>query len=182
MAGAPLGAALYMGVDSGHGVGCGSSHHPGLGGGTLSPCPHPSLAPQVVPKPVVAMNATTIWPPHAQTPAGPYLRTVIINGKMPICDQDLLIPHPTPVQHTTTSVGFKCFCTVSTPAWHCTVGTAGGREAAAGHSRKLFATSKTVWINGRRAGRFGDPLGDNTPAFPCNSRVTGCSPNVFVGV
>tara|TARA_Y100001963_G_scaffold149236_1_gene228357 strand:- start:408 stop:959 length:552 start_codon:yes stop_codon:yes gene_type:complete len=180
-AGAPLGAALYMGVDSGHGVGCGSSHHPGLGGGTLSPCPHPSTAPQVVPKPVAAMNATTIWPPHAQTPAGPYLRTVIINGKMPICDQDLLIPHPTPVQHTTTSVGFKCFCTVNTPAWWCTVGIAGGREAPTGHQRKLFATTATVFVQTLRLGRMSDPLGDTTVAFPCTSLVATASPNVYVG-
>ena len=180
-AGAPLGAALYMGVCSGHGVGCGSSHHPGLGGGTLSPCPHPSLTPAVVPKPVQAMNATTMWPPHAQSPAGPYLRTVIINGKMPICDQDLLIPHPTPTQHSTTSVGYKCFCTVSTPAWHCTIGTAGGREAAVGHSRKLMATTATVFVQKLRLGRMADPLGDQTVAFPCTSLVATASPNVYVG-
>ena len=63
------GAALYMGTDSGHGVGTGSSHHPGLGGGVLPNCPHPSLSPTVVPRPVQAMNATTIWPPHPQLPA-----------------------------------------------------------------------------------------------------------------
>ena len=54
-------------------------------------------------------------------------------------------------------------------------------DTVPGHARKLLATSKTVWINGRRAGRFGDPFGDNTVAFPCNSRVAGCSPNVFIG-
>ena len=179
---AGTGAALYMGSDSGHGVGVGASHHPGLGGGVLPNCPHPSLSPTVVPRTVNSMDATTIWPPHPQLPAGPYLRTVIINGQLPIIDQDILIPHPTPTQHTTTSVGFKCLTVRNTPAWWCTIGTAGGREAAVGHSRKLLATSKTVFINGRRAGRFGDPLGDNTPAFPCNSKITGCSPNVFVGV
>ena len=179
---AGTGAELYMGSESGHGGWVCASHHPGLGGCVLPNCPHPSLSPTVVPRSVNAMDATTIWPPHPQLPAGPYLRTVIINGQLPIIDQDILIPHPTPTQHTTTSVGFKCITVRNTPAWWCTIGTAGGREAAVGHSRKLLATSKTVFINGRRAGRFGDPLGDNTPAFPCNSRVTGCSPNVFVGV
>ena len=175
------GCALYMGTDSGHGVGVGASHHPGLGGGTLPNCPHPSLSPTVVPKPVAAMDAVTVWPPMAQLPNGPYLRTVIVNGQLPICDQDVLTPHPTPTQHATTSVGFKCFTVRNTPAWWCTIGVTGGREAPAGHLRKCMATSKTVWINGLRAGRFGDPLGDQTPAFPCTGRVTGCSPNVFIG-
>ena len=98
---AGTGAALYMGSDSGHGVGVGASHHPGLGGGVLPNCPHPSLSPTVVPRSVNSMDATTIWPPHPQLPAGPYLRTVIINGQLPIIDQDILIPHPTPTQHTT---------------------------------------------------------------------------------
>ena len=71
---------------------------------------------------------------------------------------------------------------VSNPAHWCTIGTAGGREPAVGHSRKLFATVKTVFINGRRAGTFGDPFGDFSVAFPCTSVVTGSSPNVFIGL
>ena len=35
-----IGAALFKGNCSGHGTGSGSSHHPGLGGGILSNCPH----------------------------------------------------------------------------------------------------------------------------------------------
>ena len=62
-----------------------------------------------------------------------------------------------------------------------TIGTRGGREAAEGHARKLFATVKTVFINSKRAGVFGDPFGDGSVAFPCNSVVTGCSKNVFIG-
>ena len=176
------GAALYMGTCSGHGVGSGSCHHPGLGGGILGGCPHPSLYPAIVPKPVAAMNATTIWPPIAQLPNGPTVTNVVINGKIPIVDQDILTPHPTPTQHLTMSVGYKCFTTRNTPAWWCTIGVAAGRETAAGHSRKLLATSKTVFINARRAGRIGDPLGDQTPAFPCTSVVAGGSPNVMVGL
>jgi len=180
--GAPIGAALYMGTCSGHGCGCGSSHHPGLGGGMLSPCPHPSLSPAVVPKPVQAMNATTLWPPMAQLPLTGGVTNVIINKMVPIIDQDILTPHPTPVVHTTSSVGYKCAVTLGTPAWWCTIGVEGGRETAKGHSRKLMATSKTVFINKRRAGRIGDPLGDQTPAFPCSSLVVGGSPNVFIGL
>ena len=182
-----MGCALFSGSCTGHGAGTGSSHHPGLGGGVLkgSPCPHAPLDPRVSPKPVNAMDATTIWPPHPQLPFSALVRNVIVNGIMPIIDFDLLITHPTPTSHTHTVVkplpNGVCVHTTSSPAWHCTLGTAGGREAAPGHARKLLATSKTVWINGRRAGRFGDPFGDNTVAFPCNSRVAGCSPNVFIG-
>lgn len=177
-------AALFQGVCSGHGVGSGSSHHPGLGGGVLSPCPHVSLSPQIKALPVAAMNATTIWPPIAQLPATPLgaLRTVVINGILPIVDQDILTPHPTPTQHTTTSVGKECITVLNTPAWWCTTGITAGREAPVGHSRKCFATVKNVFINGRRAGRFGDPLGDGSTAFPCTSVVTGASINVFIGL
>ena len=113
---AGTGAALYMGSDSGHGVGVGASHHPGLGGGVLPNCPHPSLSPTVVPRSVNSMDATTIWPPHPQLPAGPYLRTVIINGQLPIIDQDILTPHPTPTQHTT-----RCAYGTSKPSPLCPV-------------------------------------------------------------
>ena len=178
----PLGAALYMGTCSGHGVPQCSSHHPGLGGGVLGGCPHPPMTPAVVPKPVQAMNATTSWPPMAQLPAGPYLRTVFINNQLPIIDQDILTPHPTPSKHSTSSVGYKCAHTTATPAFWCTIGIAAGREAPTGHQRKLMATSMTVFINKRRAGRFGDPLGDETPAFPCSSKVAGASPNVYIGM
>ena len=175
-------AALFQGVCSGHGVGSGSSHHPGLGGGVLPNCPHPSLSPTISPKSVSLMNVTTIWPAAPQLPLTPLVRTVLINGIIPIVDQDILTPHPTPTQHTTTSVGKECFTVRNTPAWWCTIGTAGGREPPVGHSRKLFATCKSVFINGRRAGRFADPLGDYSTAFPCHSTATGASINVFIGL
>ena len=174
-------AALFQGVCSGHGVGSGSTHHPGLGGGMLPNCPHPSLSPTINPKSVALMNATTIWPPTAQLPLTPIVRNVIINGIIPIVDQDILTPHPTPTQHVTMSTGYKCFTVRNTPAWWCTIGTAAGREPSIGHSRKCFATCKTVFINGRRAGRFGDPLGDFSTTFPCHSTITGASINVFIG-
>ena len=180
---AGLAAAIYQGPDSGHGVGCGASHHPGLGGGMLPNCPHPSLSPTIKPSAMPAVNAVAIWPPLMQAPLTPLtaLRTVFINTAFPIVDQDLLTLHPTPTQFTTSSVGDKCFVTLNTPAWWCTMGITAGREAPVGHARKLMATSMTVFINGRRAGRFSDPLGDGTVAFPCLSVVTGSSINVFIG-
>lgn len=173
------GLGLFMGVCSGHGLGSGSVHHPGLGGGMLS-CPHAVTDPQINPKPVAQMNAVTTWPPLAQTPLTPIKRTVIVNKQTPMVDQDILIPHPTPTQHGTLSVGTNCFTAHMTPAWWCTVGAKGGRETAEGHSRKIMATATTVFIEGKRVSKFGDLMGDGSPQFPCTSTVTGCSPNVFV--
>ena len=181
-------AALFQGVCSGHGTGPGGvSHHPGLGGGTIPFCPHQPLDTRVVPKPVPEVDKVAIWPPIAQLPLGVAKtlasgKPVIINGQVPIVDQDILTPHPTPSIFTTSSVGDKCAVTLSTPAYWCTIGTAAGREPAVGHSRKAIATSKSVFINGTPACRFGDPLGDGTPAFPCLSVISGSSPNVFIGV
>ena len=181
-------AALFMGSCSGHGAGSGSTHHPGLGGGTLPGCTMPAYDPKIVPKSVGLMNATTLWAPTAQNSATELARTVRINNIGPILDQDMLIPHPTLTVHGVMYTGIPKVCSptpppgVSNPAYWCTIGTAGGREPAVGHARKLFATVKTVFINGRRAGTFGDPLGDFSPAFPCTSVVTGCSPNVYIGL
>tara|TARA_B100001057_G_scaffold449116_1_gene490031 strand:+ start:6549 stop:7088 length:540 start_codon:yes stop_codon:yes gene_type:complete len=174
-------AALFMGTCSGHGKANGVVWHPGPGGGFANPCPHASLAPQIVPKGMPIADNFATWAPWPQQPTGPIIRNVVINNLIPIIDQDDLIPHPTFTQHITMSVGFKCFTVRNTPAWHCTVGTAGGREASSGHARRLFATTKTVFINGRRAGRFADPFGNFTVPFPCLSVVSGSSKNVFIG-
>ena len=64
------GMGLFMGSCSGHGLGSGSSHHPGLGGSILPGCVMPPNDPKIVPKPVQAMNATTLWPPTPQLPLG----------------------------------------------------------------------------------------------------------------
>ena len=68
-----------------------------------------------------------------------------------------------------------------TPAWWCTIGVAAGRELPIGHARKCVATTTSVFIQKKRIGRFADPLGDGTPAFPCLSLIAGSSINVFVG-
>lgn len=180
-----MGAALYMGNCTGHGTGIGGSFQPGHGGGMVPGCPHSPMDPRISIKPLKVNNATAIWPPMAQLPSavpGALAARVLINKKIPIVDQDILTPHPTPTIYTTSSVGDKCAVTLSTPAFWCTIGAVGGREAPAGHPRKLVATSKTVFIGKKRAGRFADPLGDGTPAFPCLSLVSGSSPNVFVGI
>jgi hypothetical protein len=166
-----MGAALYMGNCTGHGTGVGGSFQPGHGGGMV--------------RPVATNSATAIWPPTPQLPlgvAGAVAARVVINKLVPIVDQDILIPHPTPTIYTTSSVGDKCAITLPTPAYWCTIGPVGGREAPIGHPRKLMATSLTVFVGKRRLGRFADPLGDGTPAFPCLSLVSGSSPNVFVGI
>tara|TARA_R100000005_G_C4882857_1_gene133630 strand:+ start:54 stop:608 length:555 start_codon:yes stop_codon:yes gene_type:complete len=176
-------AALFQGVCSGHGTGSGSTHHPGLGGPILPGCVKPANDQNVIPKTVGLMNATTLWPALAQLPLSPIVRNVVINGIMPIVDQDVLTPHPTQTMHVIEYTGIPKGCppgAVPNNAWHCTIGP-GGREVLAGHSRKCFATCKTVFINGRRAGRFGDPLGDFSVAFPCTSTITGSSINVFIG-
>ena len=104
---------------------------------------------------------------------------------MPILDGDQLIPHPTPTTLTTISylpTTPPCFNVQQTPAWWCTIGDAAGRELPTGHRRQLIATTKSVFINGRRLGRFADPFGTGTMPLPCSSRVGGSSPNVFVGI
>ena len=176
-------AALFMGSCSGHGKGNGATFQPGHGGGMVPGCPHSSLDPKINSVPLPANEPVASWPPTPQTPLGaPTVTNVVINGKIPIVDQDMLTPHPTPTQFVTQSVGYKCAVTLNTPAYWCTQGIAGGREAPTGHQRKLFATTKTVFINKRRAGRFADPLGDGTTAFPCLSVVAGSSANVFIGI
>ncbi len=179
-----LGAALYMGTCSGHGKGFGCTFHPGHGGGTLPDCPHQPLTETISKVPVISNEPVCTWAPHPQTPLTPPITNVIINKLFPILDKDALIPHPTVVMFTTTSVSDKCFVTLPTPAWHCTLGATSPRELKVGHPRVLHATSKTVFVNKRPLGRFCDPFGTMTGAgpFPCLSLVGGCSPNVFVGV
>jgi len=179
------GAALFMGTDSGHGKGNGCSFQPGHGGGMVPGCPHSPLDPRISMVPVIVNEAVAMWPPMAQLPLGvakALAARVVINGMIPMVDQDILTPHPTPTMFTTSSVGYQCFVTLSTPAWWCTQGVVGGREGPQGHGRKVMATTATVFIGKVRAGRFLDPLGDGTPAFPCLSLVSGCSKNVFIGL
>lgn len=178
-------AALFMGSCSGHGNGSGSTHHPGLGGSIMKGCTIPANTDvKTKPKTVTLMNGTTSWLPTAQTPVVETVRTVRINQLSPILDQDLLIPHPTTTMHAVNYTGKPKVCppgSISNNAWWLTKGTVAGREAPTGHARKLFATCKTVFILGKRAGRFGDPFGDLSLEFPCTSTVAGSSKDVFIG-
>lgn len=184
---AGLGAALYIGSCTGHGLGAGATHHPGIGGPTLKVCPHPPLTPEITPMPISVMNATVTWPPIAQLPGTGVtaVTNVVISGNAPILDGDILTPHPTPGVLTTCSAlptTPPCAFSTPTPAYWCVVGDTAGREAPVGHRRQLIATTKTVWVNGRRLGRMADPYGTGVMPLPCSSRVSGASPNVFVGI
>ena len=176
-----IGAALFKGNCSGHGTGSGSSHHPGLGGGVLGGCPHSPTAGSINPKPVAQMDAVTTWKPTEQKPKTKLERSVIINNKIPIIDRDELVPHPTKTKHSTSSASNRCFTTRSSPAWHCTEGISGGREASEGHQRRCYSSTKTVWITGELAGRIGDDLGEDTTEWPCLSTISGGSEDVFIG-
>ena len=177
-----LGAALYMGTCSGHGKGAGGTAHPGHCGGTLGGCPHPPMRGDMGKKTVMVGDPVIIWPPTSQTPKGPTVTNVVINGKIPILDGDELIPHSTPTIHTTKSANEDCTNTEQTPAYHCVVGTAAGREPSTGHKRKAFASSKSVRINGKYVARIGDPLGNGTTEYPCKSVIAGSSANVYIGI
>lgn len=178
-----LGAALYMGTCSGHGKGAGAIFQPGHGGGFVPGCPHSPLSEKISKVNVIMNEPVCTWKPTAQTPLGVAVTNVVINKKVPIVDKDALIPHPTEVIFTTQSIGYKCFTSLPTPAYHCTIGANAPRELKVGHPRVLHATSKTVFVNKKPLGRFKDPFGTMTGAgpFPCLSLVGGCSPNVFVG-
>lgn len=187
MAAGPQFAALFQGSCSGHGAGAGGSWHPGPGGGPVTPCSGGNL-PSITPLPMTTAHPVMgHWLPTPQLPFSvPLCATVIINGIIPIVNNDLLILHPTlSVYQATRTVG-KCTIVAPTNAWWCHayagIGNVAGRETAAGHIRKCFATTKTVFFQGNLAGRMGDPLGNGTPAFPCQSVIAGASINVMVGM
>lgn len=180
-------AALYMGSCSGHMAGAGGSWHPGPGGGPIAPC-SPGNLPSVSDKLMAAHSVYGSWLPTPLLPLTPLgaARNVFINGIIPIVDQDLLTPHPTLSVYSATRTVGKCTIVAPTNAWWCHTytgpGSIAGREPPVGHVRKAMATTLSVWINGRRACRVGDALGDGTSNFPCLSLIGGGSPNVIIGV
>lgn len=170
MAGLP--AALYMGSDSGHGICIPATVH-----GTV-PCGTPCGAtPPIVPKSIASMNATNIWPPFPQTPLAVMtaVSNVVISGNMPIIDQDLLTNHPSACTQLIKFSGCKPIpAAIPCPTAGLVVEDIAGGGA---HVRKAIATTKSVFVNGRRLCRVADPLGP-----PCLSLIATGSPNVFVGV
>ena len=164
MAGLP--AALYRGTCSGHGVPVPAHIHGYQSCGTT--CETASV------QPVNVKDGTCLWPPTTLAPAGPYLRTVIINGIFPILDQDVLTPHQSPTTNIvmvgpcgqTPPVPMPCVCSM----------LAAEDGKGVGHPRKLTALTKTVYAMGLAMGKVADPLGP-----PCLSVISQGSPNVFIG-
>lgn len=161
-----LPAGIYQGTCSGHGVCIPANIH------ATVPCGTPCVA--VPKKPVAAMDATNNWPPFPQLPLSPVTPTVLINGIAPILDGDVLTNHPSPctqlVQYT---------CQSPPPPRPCPTSVLTVEDAANGgaHPRIAKATTKSVWIMGRRACRVGDPLGP-----PCLSLIASGAINVVIGV
>lgn len=163
-------AAVYQGSDSGHGRCIPMTIH------AVVPCGTPCIgAPK---KSVVALDASIIWPPFTQTPLN-VIQTVfnvVINGQIPIVDQDSLVPHPG--GPCTNLIKFSG-CDPVPSALPCTAAEISAEDVAGGgaHPRTAKATTKSVFINGRRACRVGDPLGP-----PCLSLIATGAPTVFIGV
>lgn len=166
---AGLAAAIYQGSCSGHGTCIPATVH-----GTV-PCGTP--CPGVPPKPLASLDKSLLWPPFPQVPLSVMstVFNVVINGQIPIVDQDLLTNHP----GTCTNLVKFSGCDPTPAAIPCPPANLCAEDVAGGgaHVRKAFATSKSVFMNGRRACRVNDPLGP-----PCLSRIGTGSPNVFIGV
>ena len=104
-------------------------------------------------------------PPTTLAPAGPYIRTVIVNGIYPILDQDVLTPHQSPTTNIvmvgpcgqTPPVPMPCICSMLTTE----------DAKGVGHPRKLTALTKTVYAMGLAMGKVADPLGP-----PCLSVIS----------
>lgn len=166
---AGLSAALYVGSCSGHGRCIPTAVHSTVPCGT--PCPG------VPPRPVASLDGQLLWPPFPQRPLSimSSVFNVIVSGQVPIVDQDLLTNHPGACTNLVKFSG----CDPTPAAMPCPAANLATEDVAGGgaHVRKAFATTKSVFINGRRACRVADPLGP-----PCLSLIATGSPNVFIGV
>jgi len=167
MAGLP--AAVYAGVDSGHGI-CipANVHAPVPCAGTCKTAPKKSIA---------TMSPFNIWPPFAQSPLNimQAVVNVAISGMIPILDQDLLTNHPP----TCTNLIVPGGCKSPPVPIPCPTQTLCVEDIAGGgaHVRKAIATTKSVWCNGRRMCRIADPLGP-----PCMSLIATGAAKVYIGV
>jgi hypothetical protein len=168
MAGLP--AAVYGGLCTGHGICIPANVH--------SPVPCSGSCTTAPKKSIATMNPFNIWPPFALAPLNimqAVVNVTIGGGGIPILDQDLLTNHPATCTNLIVPGGCKS-PPVPIPcptATLCVEDIAG----AGAHIRKAFATTKSVWINGRRACRVADPLGP-----PCLSLIAFGVPNVYIGV
>jgi len=160
-----LPAAIYKGSCTGHGKCIPATIHAAV------PCGTPCI--KVPPKPIAAMDATNIWPPFPQLPLAVKPCNVLINGIVPILDQDVLTNHPPTCTQLVTLV-----CQTPPPPMPCPTQTICVEDKAGGgaHIRKAFATQKRVLVNGKPLCRVADPLGP-----PCLSKIAGGAINVLVG-
>lgn len=161
-----LPAAIYRGTCTGHGVCIPANIHATVSCGT--PC-------KAVPKkPVAAMDATNHWLPQLLAPLQPVSPTVLIEGIAPILDADILMPHKSVC---TQLVAFVC--KTPPPPKPCPTADLTAEDFANGgaHTRIAKATTKSVWINGKRACRQQDPLGP-----PCLSTIAVGAPTVTIGI
>lgn len=159
-------AAIYRGNCSGHGVAISGHIHGWYGCGTT--CLTAST------KPVATKNSVCLWPPTVLAPAGPYLRTVLINGIMPILDKDVLTVH----RSSSTNIIMVGPCGKTPPrpkTCNCSMLTTEDSKGI-GHTRIMHAKTKTVYAQSLAMGKVGDQLGP-----PCLSVISQGSPNVMIG-
>lgn len=176
-------AALFQGVCSGHGKGSPMSPI----WATISPCAGGNIEPIPARPYDSGHDLAGEWMPKEQLPRVAGLATsVVINGITPIVDGDELTLHPTNSAYMVIRTEGKCTIRQEANAWWCHTysgfGSSSGREPSEGHARKCFATCRSVLINGKFAGRIGDPLGDKSNMYPCRSVIAGGSTNVMIGL
>jgi hypothetical protein len=140
-------------------------------------------------KPLAAISKTIQWPPQTtihDTPATA-VKTIKVNGLIPLVDGDILTPHITPVtnmiQHMFAGPPVPKTCSpCAVPVLIPCTGSQLSTEDSAfkgpgkGHIRVVKATTTTVFFEGRRVAAIGDPLGP-----PCMAKISKGSINVVVG-
>jgi hypothetical protein len=167
--------ATVTGTCSGHGT-CIAAHiHQ-----SLPPCELPFTSPSpVIPQPLATKDATCLWPPYNTMLLVPIPRNVLVNGQFPLLDGDILTLHPASCTNLVTRL-----CVSGNSCARLDIGTMPCAEltvedkknGGAGHDRRVFASAKTVLVNGRPLAVVGDPLGP-----PCLSLISTGSTNVMAG-
>jgi len=167
---AGLPCAVFIGKCSGHGICVPLNVH------SVEPC-GTECGLVKTKKSVAVMNATNMWASWPQTPLAVMTTVfnVVVNGNIPIVDQDALINHPS---KCTQLIKFQG-CDPIPAAIVCPTGSLCIEDVAGGggHVRVAKATCATVFMNGRRACRVADPLGP-----PCLSLIATGAVNVLIGV
>lgn len=170
-------AAVSTGTCSGEGVAIPLQVH------DTTVCSQPPCPPANAvckPKPLSTMISSCHWPPTPLTHLEPAtaVKTVKIEGQIPLVDGDKLIFHksdttnivvnmfPTPKDGCATPKKSACNCSLLT------VEDTFGK----GHPRVVISTSKTVRIEGRPVACVGDALGP-----PCNAKISTGAKTVTVG-